>query len=177
MNAWDVWKKSTLIFLLQIILGGVGFLLTQHIASAVVGGLMIAPFFAEFMYTGWKDFIKNPNLGLVPSLAAAAGIIFFLGYRFPQGGSSGTTLQLVTFQCTFCFVGIIVFSSLVAGSAKDAGAKEPFRVLLLAAMPLGIGTILGGLVLLCLPSGKLPGMLTSGEQKPSLRVIRGERLK
>ena len=139
---FQLWKVSSTVLLLQAVTGLVVYEITRDAALAGV--------FVAFITCG-VVFVAAFRVSLTVLFVALAAALATALYVMIA------TLMLSAFFIGFAGVFIAVHGAAV--EQKKQGAKEPTPFLFLAAMPLGIGTILGGAILLA-------RKLTAKSQKP-----------
>ena len=128
-----LWKASTAVFILQVVVGLVVYMITADIRNIVVA----ATFASILVLIG--VYIK---FSTVPALVALVGSVVFATLALMD-----TMVNLVDTPFTLLFVTFAVgYSMFAAGEAKKTGAKENRFALFVTVLPLGIGTVLGGLL-------------------------------
>lgn len=130
---FNTWRASTIVFVFQLALGLSWFAETKNVeGSAVV--VMIVTF---MIASGLSGSLVDDDVYAV-SLPACAGAFAVFMVTIDQ--NVGFIAALIT---------AVILAYLVA-AAGDRGQREPGILILIASLPLGIGTVLGGSVLLFL---------------------------
>ena len=130
---FNVWRASTIVFVLQLILGGSMFAEVHDFSESVVF-VWVATFFVT---TGLLGNGIGDDLYMVSWPACAAAFAVFLatlGYGFG-------------FALVFVFTLLLTYLVAVVG---QRGRREPGWLILIAALPAGIGFLAGGAILLYL---------------------------
>lgn len=132
-----LWKTNTIVFVLQVIAVALTHLVTNDISltffAAAIASVLRPPFVSPSSSTG------NIQLAALFVIAAAAAYNSFL--------DGVTALGALLLAFVFIAYGIKFFCSMAASDEDDG---NPYWQRFICAVPLGIGTILGGLLLLYL---------------------------
>ena len=132
----NLWKCSTIAFALQLVTVLVACMLTSDI-SLVLGSGTAVPFV-------WVMLPKRSSLLRLTLKNAAFGafcvMLTFLVYMVAAGFGSFLAL---------CTIYAVAYNarSLAEEAQEEEGAKEAIPLLVIPALPFGIGTILGGVIL------------------------------
>ena len=124
-----LWNENNIVFALQLIFGGGVYGLTRNLLYAS---------FAAFVVATMLLLLTTPMTGrfwvVIAAALGATSLGCFVG-DFPTWGF-------------FYATSVLVISLITAKRAKGRGAKESFFLLFTAALPFGVGTVIGGATLL-----------------------------
>lgn len=123
-----LWKYSSAIFAVQAVVAGITYYFTGDVKNAA-----FAAAFATFAFA------------LVTSFTFAAAFIAAFAFTLAVTPASALALTLIALTLVALVFG---FAILTAFEVRECGAKEPMVLLFIAALPLGVGTIIGGVILL-----------------------------
>jgi len=156
----NVWKWSTAIFVGQMLVFAVasyGFYLSgprffglPHVKGSLYFAsiVVIVGSFINFLFLAHA---KNIRTNYAAFLAAASSLAATSIYDMVFGAlvieAEVVSRALVLAMGTLIFIFAVVLARAAAVAAKRAGASEPLWALTLAAMPAGIGMVLGGILL------------------------------
>lgn len=128
---FNIWRATTVVFVLQLALGLSWFAETKSIAGSAVVVMVVTFMIASGLSGGLVD----DDVHAV-SLPACAGAFAVFMVTIDQ--NAGFIAALIT---------AVILAYLVA-AVGDRGRRESGMLILIAALPLGIGTVLGGSILL-----------------------------
>ena len=131
------WKGSTVMFVLQCALGGMAYYLTADLEYAIrwIGVvLMFAPLIGSFLH----------DRGEMASIGSGVSAPFCLLILYDVARSTDESLSMLIIAMAIYFVAMHIFLVKVIGEPY----KDSFLACFIAALPLGFGTVLGGMILL-----------------------------
>ncbi|MDP2665728.1 MAG: hypothetical protein Q8P23_03815 [bacterium] len=124
-----LWNTNNIVFVLQFVFGGLIYGLTKNLLYAS---------FVAFAVATILLLLTAPMTGrFLVIIAAALGAISL--------GCLATGSPIWSF---FYAMSAVTVSLITAKRAKGKGAKESFTLLFTSTLPLGIGTVFGGAILL-----------------------------
>lgn len=134
-----LWKWSSVVWILQVLAGTIAYVMAGNM-WAVAGVVIVLPMLIAL---GMPDHNRTGvlyNLCLVATTVAT--IVAVIAYVFGHSFVGGVVLTMM---------GILAVVSLAVTTTKEfhgAGSKDPILMLFIIALPLGVGAILGGVILL-----------------------------
>lgn len=137
-----VWKESTLLFVLQLIVGGSVFAETGD----APGSAALVCVLTFMVLSGLLGTVISEEMHMV-SLAACGGVLAVFMATLNSGIGVAASLA-----CTLT----LAYVTAIVGSR---GTRETWPLILIALLPLGVGTLFGGTILLwrrLLASPKIP---------------------
>ena len=132
---FKLWKMNTITFVLQLVIAGI---ICLAMADATFFELLST---IVFIYVAFAVASIPRNITIFGSFVGAA-IVGFVVLWIALPNEPLDLFILVSILV------VLVVASLVADSARTDGAKENFWLLFVTAFPVGIGTIVGGILLL-----------------------------
>lgn len=130
----EIWKQSTLVFCVQCMVALVVYWVSGNVKNSfyIAAGV---PILLHFFF------------GITNGIAAASALVSVI-----VGSLFGSSLNIIAFLAVV-FGGIVGVSAITAATAiearRDGETEDKLFWLWLVAMPAGIGTVTGGLVLFC----------------------------
>ncbi len=140
VEMFKLWKASTIAAIAVAIAAAAAYAAGGDIAGPMVAGLFAAliVFFVAFATT---DYVTTTGT----AVTAASSLAIFLVFRQTTMiyGALPTWLLLTP----ILVIGVLGTLVLSVVNAKDDGAAESYLELAVAVLPFGVGTVLGGLIL------------------------------
>lgn len=134
-----LWKWNAVVWVLQVVAGAVAYDLSGSVwalaGTVVIFPMLIALGIPDERRTGW--FYNSCIIATTVSMIVGAIV-----YVFGQSLFGGLILTVV---------GIWSVTSLALTTAKElrgSGSQDPMFLLCIAAIPLGVGVVVGGVILL-----------------------------
>lgn len=136
---FKLWKCSTIVFVFQVLVGGITYWLSGELRIALAAAAAFA--FVVFVVAA---FAAPFTPALAPAIAFAAVVAVVAAVV----AAAFAALDLVFAAIVSVFVAAIVSVFFAATEEKRVIGRpeEPFLCLWLAALPAGVGTVFGGLV-------------------------------
>jgi len=139
MFMYKLWKWSAMVFMLQACTGAMAYLAAGSM-WAVTGAITIFPMLIAL------GLPERDRTGMLYNLCLIAAtitmIVVAIVYAFQQSVTGGVILTMM---------GILAIISLALTTVREfqgSGSKDPILLLFIMALPLGVGVIVGGAVLL-----------------------------
>lgn len=136
---FKVWRMSTIVFVFQLALGLAVFAETKSVFGSA-GVVVIVTFLLVLGITSRFD-IDNLFGALVSALFAATAVMLATIISAHWTAAAGVVVSVTALALTTCAAAQVAY-------ATDSHKIEPWLLLFVAALPLGVGTALGGCVLL-----------------------------
>ncbi|MFZ2167742.1 MAG: hypothetical protein WAV50_02630 [Minisyncoccia bacterium] len=134
-----LWKWNAIVFLVQFVAGTVAYASSGNLWVAA-GAIVVFPMLVAL---GMPDHNRTGvlyNLCLIAMTVAT--IVAITAYVFEHSFVGGVVLTMM---------GILAVVSLAVTTIQEfqgAGSKDPILMLFIIALPLGVGAVLGGVILL-----------------------------
>lgn len=139
MTLYQCWKGSSRIFLLQLAIGGVFFMLLDSLWVTIV--IVAAASLILFGSTWLQKLLTEEAVaGLTQAVFVAVGIAISC-YWYPD--------QSYWWGMSVTAVLSIIVSVLMSFLYSEEREPESWRLRAVALLPAGVGTLLGGAILLC----------------------------
>ena len=145
-----LWKAGTLVFVLQVVTTIVAYMISGSMILVLICALLVAAL--VLMATAVYDvFAVVPTTTVSFASLTILGAVVVASFFAFVGATLTALVILFTFTVLLAiflaaFVALVVFYVSLAFDVVGLETKEPKPALLVAVLPLGIGTVLGGLL-------------------------------
>lgn len=135
---FNIWRTTTVVFVLQLALGLSWFADTKSVFGSAAVVVIVTVLLLSGLTT---NFDTDHLFGALVSALFAATAVMLAAISTHWAAAAGVAISVVVLALT-------TYAAAQLAYATEPQKTEPWPLLYIAALPLGIGTVLGGSILL-----------------------------